>query len=194
MSRAISHRPVTNFEAVNRHIQDWLSQFIIRKSLLVVSRISFTSKSSRRLPPLLHYQLKTQRSIVIMPALSLTHQSFSTFHSNTTAIPTEITSHTTKYAIADTQLLPMGGACVGLTTQWCPYRNLFWLFIPSYREAQNNCTNPPQHRRSPLLQRPPNPSCLLAAFFREGPGQDIAVLRNIRFLSISYLDDHAATD
>lgn len=34
----------------------------------------------------------------------------------------------------------------------------------------------------------------LAAFFREGPGQDIAVLRNIRSLSISYLDDHAATD
>jgi hypothetical protein len=34
----------------------------------------------------------------------------------------------------------------------------------------------------------------LAAFFREGPGQDIAVLRSIRSLSISYLDDHAATD
>jgi hypothetical protein len=34
----------------------------------------------------------------------------------------------------------------------------------------------------------------LAAFFREGPGQDVAVLRNIRSLSISYLDDHAATD
>jgi hypothetical protein len=34
----------------------------------------------------------------------------------------------------------------------------------------------------------------LAAFFREGPGQDIAILRNIRSLSISYLDDHAAID
>ncbi len=33
-----------------------------------------------------------------------------------------------------------------------------------------------------------------AAFFREGPGQDIALLRKVRFLSISYLDDHAATD
>jgi hypothetical protein len=34
----------------------------------------------------------------------------------------------------------------------------------------------------------------LAAFFGEGPGQDIAVLRNIRSLSISYLDDHATID
>ena len=34
----------------------------------------------------------------------------------------------------------------------------------------------------------------LATFFREGPGQDIAVLRNIRSLSISYLDDNAAID
>jgi hypothetical protein len=34
----------------------------------------------------------------------------------------------------------------------------------------------------------------LATFFQEGPSQDIALLYKVRFLSISYVDDHAATD
>jgi hypothetical protein len=34
----------------------------------------------------------------------------------------------------------------------------------------------------------------LAAFFREGPGYDIAILRNIRSLSISYLDNYTTID
>lgn len=33
----------------------------------------------------------------------------------------------------------------------------------------------------------------LAAFFEDGPGRDATILHNVRFLSISYLDDHAAT-
>ena len=35
---------------------------------------------------------------------------------------------------------------------------------------------------------------ILAAFFRDGPGRDSALLPKVRFLSISYLDDHTATD
>jgi hypothetical protein len=44
-----------------------------------------------------------------MPALSLTHPSFSTFHSNTTTIPAEITSYIIKYTIIDTHPLLIGG-------------------------------------------------------------------------------------
>jgi hypothetical protein len=34
---------------------------------------------------------------------------------------------------------------------------------------------------------------ILAAFFEDGPGRDATTLHNVRFLSISYLDDHADT-
>jgi len=34
----------------------------------------------------------------------------------------------------------------------------------------------------------------LAAFFENGPGQDAKVLHNVRFLSISHLDDNTVTD
>ena len=44
-----------------------------------------------------------------MSVLSPTATSFSTFHSSTTAIPTEITSLIMGYVITDAQLLPMGG-------------------------------------------------------------------------------------
>jgi hypothetical protein len=44
-----------------------------------------------------------------MSAISSTPTSFPTFHSGTTTIPAEITSHIIEYVIADTQLLPMGG-------------------------------------------------------------------------------------
>jgi hypothetical protein len=44
-----------------------------------------------------------------MSALFLTNKSFSTFYSNITTIPAEITSQIIRYAIANTQLLPMGG-------------------------------------------------------------------------------------
>jgi hypothetical protein len=60
-------------------------------------KVVFPPKSSRHLL-FLPYQPKVQHFVAIMPALSLAHQSFSTFHGNTTAIPAEITSHIIKYA------------------------------------------------------------------------------------------------
>lgn len=33
----------------------------------------------------------------------------------------------------------------------------------------------------------------LAAFFEDGPGRDVTTLHNVRFCSVSYLDDHTAT-
>jgi hypothetical protein len=60
----------------------------------------------------------------------------------------------------------------------------------------------PTRRKAKLKDPPPvqamatyfNDLRTLAAFFQEGPGQDIALLHQVRFLSISYIDDHAATD
>ena len=78
-----------------------------------------------------------------MSALSLANQRFSTFHSNTAAIPAEITSQIIGYAIADTQLLPMGGG-VGMrrahhpvasisgeeeTFRWGNSYNLIWQIL-----------------------------------------------------------------
>jgi hypothetical protein len=131
-----------------------------------------------------------------MSALSLAKQSFSTFHSNTTAIPVEITSQIIGYAIADTQLLPMGGG-VGMRRAHHPVASvsgalrMIYLSLPYPTTAKHKATAPIHLNIGEALYF--NDLRTLAAFFREGPGRDSALLPKVRFLSISYLDDHAAT-
>jgi hypothetical protein len=131
-----------------------------------------------------------------MSALSLTKQSFSTFHSNTAAIPAEIASQIIGYAITDTQLLPIGGG-VGmrrahhLVASVSGALRMIYLSLPYPTTAKHKATTPIHLNISEALYF--NDLRTLAAFFREGPSRDTALLHKVRFLSISYLDDHAAT-
>jgi hypothetical protein len=70
---------------------------------------------------------------------------------------------------------------------------IIYLGHPYPTTAKHRATAPPIHVNvgEALYFNDPR---ALAAFFREGPDRDIALLRKVRFLSISYLDDHAATD
>ena len=132
-----------------------------------------------------------------MSAISSTPTSFSTFHSGTTTIPAEITSHIIECVIADTQLLPMGGG-VGIrrahhllaSTSHALRTN--YLRHPYPTTAKHKTTAPIHLNLGEALYF--NDLRTLAAFFQEGPGQDIALLHKVRFLSISYVDHHAATD
>jgi hypothetical protein len=131
-----------------------------------------------------------------MSALSLANQSFSTFHSNTTAIPAEITSQIIRYAIINTQLLPIGGrvsirkAHHSIASISGALRMIYLSF--SYlTTAKHKATAPIYLNISKALYF--NNLRTLAAFVQEGPSQDTALLHKVWFLSISYLDDHAAT-
>jgi len=131
-----------------------------------------------------------------MSALSLTKQSFSTFYSNTAAIPAEITSQIIGYIIADTQLLPMGGG-VGIRRAHHPVASIsgalqiIYLSLPYPTTAKHKATAPIHLNIGKALYF--NNLRTLAAFFQEGPSQDTALLHKVRFLSISYLNNHTAT-
>jgi hypothetical protein len=120
-----------------------------------------------------------------MSALSLANQSFSTFHSNTTAIPPEITSQIIEYAIPDTQLLPMGGgvdmrrAHQPVASVSCTLR-MIYLGLPYPTTTKHKATTPVHLNIGEALYF--NDLRTLAAFFREGPGRDTALLHKVRFL------------
>jgi len=132
-----------------------------------------------------------------MSTISSTPTSFSTFYSSTTTIPAEITSHIIEYVIVDTQLLPMGGG-VGI-------RRAHYLLVSTSHALRTNYLRHPypttaKHRTTALIYLNLgealyfNDLWTLATFFQEGPGQDIALLYKVRFLSISYVNYHATTD
>jgi hypothetical protein len=157
--------PIANFEAVNRHIQDLLLQFTIRKKpISSKSYFLLTSKSSRYLPP----RLKAQHLIVHYTCHLLCTPKL-------LYLPWQHDCHTSRdhfsyHQVYNCRHSPIADRRRGGHTQGSPrsgFRiarrtyNLPRSSIPIYREAQNNYTNPPQHWRSPLLQRPPDPGCLL---------------------------------
>jgi hypothetical protein len=131
-----------------------------------------------------------------MSAFSLANLSFSTFYSNTTAIPAEITSQIIEYVITDTQLLPIGGG-VGIRRAHHPVASISGALRMIYLSLLYPTTA--KHKATTLIHLNIGEALYfnnlqtLAAFFREGPSRDSALLPKVRFLSISYLNDHATT-
>jgi hypothetical protein len=120
----------------------------------------------------------------------------STFHSSSTAVPTEITDKIIQYVIADSQPLPLGGgvtarkahhpvASVSQTLRSIYLNRLHHTLDKTKRRAKH------QFKIGETLEF--SDLGTMAAFFRDGPGQDNATLQGIRFLSISYLDNDTLT-
>jgi hypothetical protein len=133
----------------------------------------------------------------IMSALSFNVQRFSTFHSCTRAHPNEITSHIITYVNADTQPSPLGGG-VNMRKAHQPVASVSRALRMIY-------LNHPYRPAVARAQKAPISLSIgealyfsdlqtLAAFFQAGPGRNGAFLQTVRFISISYLDDHAAND
>jgi hypothetical protein len=119
-----------------------------------------------------------------MPPLSPPPTTFSTFHSSTTAIPAEITSQIIECVIAEAQLLPMGGG-VGMRRAHHPVASTSHVLRTNYLShpypttAKHRTTAPIHLNLGEALYF--NDLRTLAAFFQEGPGQDIALLHKVRF-------------
>lgn len=121
-------------------------------------------------------------------------RNFHTFHSNTTAVPAEITTQILNYVIDDAQPLPLGG---GVTTHRAHHpvasvsQSLRSIYLdhPYPISVEDNATTSVRLRIGEALEF--SDLITLAAFFQGGP--DITTLRKVRFLSISYLDDYTAT-
>ncbi|KAL5318084.1 hypothetical protein ACEPPN_015188 [Leptodophora sp. 'Broadleaf-Isolate-01'] len=121
---------------------------------------------------------------------------FDTFHSNTTALPAEITVQILGYIVADARLSPLGG---GVRTHAAHhpvasvsrvFRSIY-LNQPYSTSTKGRETMPVKLRIGEALE-----FCdlrTLAAFFEDGPGRDATILPHVQFLSISYIDDHTAT-
>jgi hypothetical protein len=90
----------------------------------------------------------------------------------------------------------MGGG-VGMRSTHHPVASIsctlrmIYLGLPYPTTAKHKATTPIHLNISEALYF--NDLWTLATFFREGPGRDTALLNKVRFLSISYLDDHATT-
>jgi hypothetical protein len=124
-----------------------------------------------------------------MAAVSNTIESFSTFHSTTTA-----TLHIIEYASADTLLLPMGGG-VNMRRAYHPVasgsqalRELY-LSQPYPTTAEDRTTAPIRCSIGEALYFYDLQT--LASFFREGPGRNAIYFLRIRCIIVSYLDDQA---
>ncbi|KAH7363942.1 hypothetical protein BKA65DRAFT_489972 [Rhexocercosporidium sp. MPI-PUGE-AT-0058] len=119
---------------------------------------------------------------------------FSTFHSNTTAIPTEITTQILGYIVADAR--PLGGS-VRTHTKHHPVATVsktfraIYLNSPYSTSTKGGETTPAKLRIGEALEF--SDLKTLSAFFEHGPGRDATTLHNVRFLSVSYLDDENAT-
>ncbi|PVH76119.1 hypothetical protein DL98DRAFT_592576 [Cadophora sp. DSE1049] len=130
-----------------------------------------------------------------MSDLSLT-LIFDTFHSNTTALSTELTTHILSYIVVDARPSPLGG---GVRTHAAhhpvasvsrAFRSIY-LNHPYSTSTKGRETTLVKIRIGEILE-----FCdlrTLAAFFDDGPGRDVIMLQHIQFLSISYIDDHTAT-
>jgi hypothetical protein len=98
---------------------------------------------------------------------------FSTFHSNTTALPTEITAQILSYVVANAQLQPLGG---GVTTHSThhpiasvsqTFRSIY-LDHPYSPSTNGRATAPVKLKIGETLEFSDLRS--LAAFFEDGPG------------------------
>ncbi len=125
-----------------------------------------------------------------------TPPTFHTFHSNTTAIPAEITSQILGYIVADARPSPLGG---GVRTHAAhhpvasvsrAFRSIY-LNHPYSTSTEGRETTPAKLRIGEALEF--SDLKTLSAFFEHGPGRDATTLHNVRFLSVSYLDDENAT-
>lgn len=74
-----------------------------------------------------------------MTTLSSTARNFHTFHANTAAVPTEITTQIVKYVIADAQPLPLGGGTPKHRAQH-PYHQCYNVYV---RFMTNTIIQPP---------------------------------------------------
>jgi len=111
---------------------------------------------------------------------------YDTFHSNTTALPTEITTQILRYIVADARLSPVGG---GVRTHAAhhPVASVSRAFRSIYLDFPT----PVKLRIGEALEF--SDLKTVSAFFEHGPGRDATTLHNVRFLSLSYLDDESAT-
>jgi hypothetical protein len=100
------------------------------------------------------------------------------------------------YIVADARPLPLGG---GVTTNSAhhpialvsPTFRSICLDHPYSTSTKGKATAPVKLSISEALEF--SDLRTMATFFEDGPSWDAKTLHNIRFLSISYLDDHAAT-
>ena len=121
---------------------------------------------------------------------------FDTFHSNTTALPTEITTQILGYIVADARPSPFGG---GVRTHAAhhpvasvsrAFRSIY-LNQPYTTSTKGRETMPVKLRIGEALEF--SDLKTLSAFFEHGPGRDAITLHNVRFLSVSYLNDKSVT-
>jgi hypothetical protein len=124
-----------------------------------------------------------------MPGNLNAMESFSTLHSLTTALPAEITLQIIKYVSAGTQLDLMGGG-LGSHRVYHPIASVSRALRRLYL-SQPYSTAPVRYNIGEVLHF--NDLQTLASFFREGPGQHAALLLVVRYISVSYVDDHAAS-
>ena len=127
---------------------------------------------------------------------SLQARIFSTFYSNTTALPTEITTQILSYIVTNAEPLPLGGSVRTYSTHYpitlvSQTLRLIYLDQPYSPSPKGRATAPVKLKISETLEFSDLRS--LAAFFEDSPGRNAATLHNIRSLSISYVDDHTAT-
>ena len=121
---------------------------------------------------------------------------FYTFHSNTTAIPAEITSQILSYIVTDARPLPLGGG-IRAHTAHHPVASVSRAFRSVYlshcylSSTEGRETTPIKLRIGEVLDF--SDLKTLSAFFEYGPGRDATILQHIQFLSISYIDDYTAT-
>ena len=122
--------------------------------------------------------------------------SFSTFHSNTTALPTEITTQILGYIVTYARPSPLGG---GVRTHAAHHpvasvssaiRSIYFN-LPYSTSTKGRETTPAKLRIGEALEF--SDLKTLSAFFEHGPGRHATTLHNVRFLSVSYLDDENAT-
>ena len=133
-----------------------------------------------------------QHPFFVMSSLS-SNPIFDTFHSNTTALPTEITTQILGYIVTYARPSPLGG---GVRTHAAhhPVASVSRAFRSVYLDhpysisTKNKEITPVKLRIGEALEF--SDLKTLSAFFERGPGR--ATLHNVRFLSVSYLDDENA--
>ncbi|KAH8587613.1 hypothetical protein B0O99DRAFT_393006 [Bisporella sp. PMI_857] len=123
-------------------------------------------------------------------------QPFYTFHSNTTAVPAEITLQILNYIVADARPLPLGGGVITRSAHHPvasvsrTFRSIY-LSHPYSISTKSKVTTPVKVSIGEVLEF--SGLRTIASFFEDGPGQDAKTLLSVRFLNISYLDNDSAT-
>ncbi|KAG9228960.1 hypothetical protein BJ875DRAFT_476148 [Amylocarpus encephaloides] len=128
-----------------------------------------------------------------MTTPSLNSQTFYTFHTNTAAVPTEISTQILDYIIADAQPLLLGGS-VKAHTRHHPIASVSQTLRSIYLDSPIFTST--KERPATLLRLRIGEALefgdlkTMAAFFQNGPGRHTKTLCEVRFLSISFLDSH----